>query len=229
MYLDKTLKIKNLMNIRDLGGYITSSGKKTKYGMLIRSDVPYNLEEKETKEILDLGITTVIDFRTKVEINKKPCIFSNMENIEYYNFPMLGGDKMPPSEDLIAPGYFNMIEDKKTIYNIMKVIANSKDGVLYHCSAGKDRTGVISALILSLVGVNKEEILEDYFISWGNIKRLVDELIRKNPDFVVFENRKEYIDDFLNMLLAKYGSVRGYLMDIGLTKEEIERISRKLI
>lgn len=229
MYLDKTFQIKNMMNMRDLGGYTTSSGKKTKYGMLIRSDVPYNLDENEVKEILDLGITTVIDFRTEAEINRKPCVFSKLDNVKYYNFPMLGGDKMPASEDLIAPGYFNMIEDKETIYKIMKVIADSKNGVLYHCSAGKDRTGVISVLILSLVGVSKEEIVEDYFVSWENIKKLVDELIKKNPDFAMFENRREYIEDFFDMMVNKYGSVREYLIDIGLTIEEIDRINEKLV
>lgn len=229
MYLDKTVQFKNMMNMRDLGGYTTSSGKKTKYGMLIRSDVPHNLDENEVKEILDLGITTVIDFRTEAEINKKPCVFSSLNNIKYYNFPMLGGDKMPPSEDLIAPGYFNMIEDKSTIYKIMKVIADSKNGVLYHCSAGKDRTGVISALILSLAGVNKEEIAEDYFVSWGNMKKLIDELARKNPNFVIFENRKEYIEDFLDMMTNKYGSARGYLMEIGLSADEVNRINSKLV
>lgn len=229
MYLDKIFQFKNLMNIRDLGGYITSNGEKTRYGMLIRSDVPYCLEDNEIKEILDLGIDTVIDFRTKAELTKKTCVFSKLKNVKYHNIPMYGGDKMPESADLIAPGYFNMIEDKESIYKIMKVIAESKNGILYHCTAGKDRTGVISAVLLSLVGVSKEEIAEDYYVSWGNIKKLVDELIKKNPDFVVFENKKEYILEFLDMMTKKYGSARGYLLNIGLSEDEINKIKEKLI
>ena len=224
-----TFQIKNMMNIRDLGGHVTGDGRKTKCGNIIRSDVPYNLNVDEINSILGLGISNVIDFRTQAEIDRKPCIFANMDNVEYYNIPMYGGDKMPESEDLIAPGYFNMIEDKDTIYKIMKIIANSKGGVLYHCSAGKDRTGVISALLLSLVGVGSEEIATDYYVSWGNIKKLIDELMKKNPNFVMFENKKEYILDFLDMLENKYGSAKGYLLDIGLNEAEIDKISKKLL
>ena len=225
MYLEK---MENLMNIRDLGGHITSNGTKTKYGKIIRSDVPYNLTKEEIDKILTLNIDTVIDFRTETEIKKKPCVFSNIKNIEYYNIPMYGGDKMPESEDKIAPRYFNMIEDKASIYKIMKIISSSKNGVLYHCTAGKDRTGVISALILSLVGVSIEDIAEDYYVSWGNIKPLIDEILAKNPDFVIFENKREYIEIFLKMLYGKYESVENYLKNIGLTKEEIISIRNKL-
>lgn len=225
MYLEK---IENLMNIRDLGGHITFNGTKTKYGKIIRSDVPYNLTKEEIDKVLNLNIDTVIDFRTEAEIQKKPCVFNGMENINYYNIPMYGGDKMPESAELIAPGYFKMIEDKESIYKIMKIILNSKKGVLYHCTAGKDRTGVISALILSLVGVSKEDIAEDYYISWNNIRPLIDEILEKNPDFIIFENKKEYILDFLDMLYNKYGSVDKYLRSIGLTEEEIYKIKTKL-
>ena len=228
MYAEKTYNFPSMLNIRDLGGHKSKFGL-TKYGTLIRSDAPYKLSQSEIDEFMKLGVTTVIDFRSKPEIEKKPCVLASIKNIKYYNFPMYGGDVMPASEELVAPGYFKMIEDKETIYKIMHVIAGSKGNVLYHCSAGKDRTGVISALLLSLVGVSSKEIAEDYYVSWGNIKRLIDELLEKNQNMKMLENRKEYIEDFLQMFNDKYGTVDKYLAKIGLDSNEIEKIKVKLI
>lgn len=228
MYAEKTYNFPSMLNIRDLGGHKSKFGL-TKYGTLIRSDAPYKLSQSEIDEFMKLGVTTVIDFRSKPEIERKPCVLAKLKNIDYYNIPMYGGDVMPASEELVAPGYFKMIEDKETIHKIMHVIAGSKGNVLYHCSAGKDRTGVISALLLSLVGVSPKEIAEDYFVSWGNIKQLIEELLEKNPDMKMLENRKEYIEDFLKMLSNKYGTVDEYLAKIGLNSEEIDIIRKKLI
>lgn len=228
MYAEKTYNFPSMLNIRDLGGHKSKFGL-TKYGTLIRSDAPYKLSQSEIDEFMKLGVTTVIDFRSKQEIEQKPCAFAKIDGVEYYNIPMYGGNVMPPSEELVAPGYFKMIEDKETIYKIMRVIASSKGNVLYHCSAGKDRTGVISALLLALVGVSSKEIAEDYYVSWGNIKQLIDELLEKNPNMKMLENRKEYIEDFLQMLNNKYGTANEYLMGLGLKSCEIQKIKNKLI
>lgn len=228
MYAEKTYNFPSMLNIRDLGGHKSKFGL-TRYGTLIRSDAPYKLSQNEIDEFMKLGVTTVIDFRSKPEIEQKPCVLAKIDGVKYYNIPMYGGNVMPPSEELVAPGYFKMIEDKETIYKIMHVIATSKGNVLYHCSAGKDRTGVISALLLTLVGVSSKEIAEDYYVSWENIKQLIDELLEKNPNMRMLENRREYIEDFLQMLNNKYGTANEYLMKIGLTNKEIEKIKAKLV
>jgi len=115
----------------------------------------------------------------------------------------------------------------------MKIIADTKEdeGVLYHCTAGKDRTGVISAILLSLVGASQCDILADYQISYAYTIKLIRQLCKENPDFPAYivEPRIEYMEKFLELFNEKYGSSEKYLLEIGLTDLEIEKLKKKLL
>ena len=113
----------------------------------------------------------------------------------------------------------------------MKVFANSEGGVLYYCTAGKDRTGVISALLLLLAGASKSDILADYEISQEylcNILKLICEN-NKDIDINIVTPKAEHMEKFLDMFHKKYNTIEEYLFQIGLSNDEIANLKNKLI
>ncbi len=113
----------------------------------------------------------------------------------------------------------------------MRVFVKAKGGVFYHCTAGKDRTGVISALLLLLSGVCKTDILDDYQISQAYLGSMIQQFCKKNSDVDVniITPKTEYMDEFLNMFEQKYSTVEEYFSQIGLSDSEVLQLKTKLI
>lgn len=170
------IKLKNIKNMRDLGNYPTKSGGYTKNGTFYRSDLPKNMDDEEIKKILKLNISTVIDLRTEEEVNRKPNSL-NIKNIDYYNVSLLG-DKCPEFEKDIPIGYMNILSNNETMRKTFKIILNAKGSVLFNCTAGKDRTGMVAMLLLKLADVYDEDILVDYQISYTYLKEDIRKCIR---------------------------------------------------
>lgn len=114
---------------------------------------------------------------------------------------------------------------------VFTTIANAPEGVLFHCTAGKDRSGVVSAILLALAGVADEDIIYDYTISRELNKERLEAFLAAHPEIdreVVLANEKT-MDRFLQMLREKHGSIEEYLLDMGLTEDEIQKLKNKLI
>lgn len=124
-----------------------------------------------------------------------------------------------------------MVDEQKTILNTMRVFAKAKGGVLYHCTAGKDRTGVISALLLLLAGVSKADILADYQISRLCLGSMLQQFCKsnKNFDINIITPKIEYMEKILDMFQQKYNSAEEYFSQIGLSASEIMKLKKKLI
>lgn len=143
---------------------------------------------------------------------------------------MYGDGYIPESIEEVPISYFNMVDEQKTILNIMRVFVKAKGGVLYHCAAGKDRTGVISALLLLLAGVSKTDIVADYQISRIYLDYILQQFSkRKNVDINIITPKIEYMDKFLDMFQKKYNSVEEYYSKIGLSDSEIMLLKKKLV
>lgn len=115
--------------------------------------------------------------------------------------------------------------------DVFETIANAPEGVLFHCTAGKDRTGVVSAILLALVGVSDEDIVYDYAISREFNKLRLEAFLKEHPEIdreIVLANEKS-MHSFLKMLRRKHNSVEQYLLDIGITGDEIQRLKNKLV
>lgn len=228
-------------NTRDLGGYPTYEGKYTKYNNLIRSDVPLKLDDNDIKLLLDLKITTVIDIReTHVSKRSPNCLIEN-SLFSCFNFPLESNFGCVKTENEYINILINIASEKEVMSQIMKTISNAKDGIFFHCKEGKDRTGIISALLLSLVGVVKEDILADYQVSSSyfidyikiikdNEKTMANQMGfgDKLPEFILY-TKAEYMDKFLILFNEKFISVENYMKFLGLTNEDIFKIKSKLI
>lgn len=227
----RRLMLSKTMNTRDLGGYPTINGKTTCYRKFVRSDVPFEVSSEDIEMLLSNNINTVIDLRNDDEVLRKPCALKNNDRFEYYHYKIYGDGRIPTSEKDVPISYFEMIDDKNLMLPIMKTLSSAKDGVLYHCTAGKDRTGVISALLLSLAGVPKVDILADYQISHAYLDVMLREFCRNNIDIpaYIITPKIGYMEAFLDLFYQKYHSVEEYLLCIGLDNNDILHLKQKLI
>lgn len=146
----------------------------------IRSDAPLNLTREEIQWLLDNNITTLVDLRSEQELKRKPCPLQKMEEFTYYHLPVTGGEKIPKSREQLYESYQGMIDGQMEL--ILDTILNAVSNVMYFCTAGKDRTGVVSALLLKRLGVPENIILEDYMESKENLIDMLTAYAEKNPE-----------------------------------------------
>lgn len=224
----KRLFINELGNMRDLGGYTTSNGNITKYNRFIRSDYPL-LSNDSIKKLSDMGITTIIDLRNKDEITRRKNPLNN-SNFKYYNID-IASRYAPLKEEDVSLGYIKILEDYDNIRDIFKIIASSKGGVLYNCTAGKDRTGIISMLLLLIGKVPTSDVIVDYEVSYTFLRNKIRRLHMNNPELPAFlgNSKLEYMEDILQKFYDRYYSVENYMNKIGISERELELIRNKLL
>lgn len=222
--------LSNTLNTRDLGGYPTKCGGATSYKVFLRSDLPYDVSAEDVDLLLTNKITTIVDLRSDDEVQRKPCALKDNKDFKYYHSKLFGDGYLPKSTEEVPISYFKIVEEQNTILNTMKVLAKSNDGVLYHCTAGKDRTGVITALLLLLAGVSKADILYDYETSKLYLYSMLQEFCKGNSvDINIITPKREYMERFLELFHEKYNSVEEYFHLIGLSSDEIIELKGKLI
>lgn len=162
----------------------------------IRSDVPDHLSEEEIEWLIDNNVRTIVDLRTQDEIRKRHCSLKNMGAFDYVNMPVTGGNAVPSSPEGVVKSYIHMVDDN--MREIIRYIESSDGKVLYFCNAGKDRTGVVSALLLLRLGIDEKIIVDDYMKSADNLKEMLNDYADKNPllDISVITPHKSYIEGF---------------------------------
>ena len=219
------------LNSRDIGGVKSPLGK-TKHRVVIRTDALRYLSEEDKLFLLSNNIKTQIDLRTESVVKRIPSSLANDRRFNYYNFPLVEGSmKSLEENDSVSSLYLRMIENKEVFYNVFKTFINVEGGVLINCTAGKDRTGIVVYMMLSLLDVEFKIILEDYVSSDSYIKEnlpKVREVIKDFPKFLG-DAKEEYLIEFHKEFIKKYQDVKSYLLHCGLTKVDIENIKRKLL
>lgn len=220
-----------MMNTRDLGGYKTSSGKKTKLGRFIRSDAPLYLGEEGKASLAKLGITTVIDLRTEEIANRYISVLKDDPRFQYFNFPITEGSAAYSKNDDESPfTYMKMLDHPDCIKQIILTMIQSKGGVFFNCTAGKDRTGIVAFLLLDLAGVSRNDILDDYVVSGSFIDERIPIIRALHPSFpsTMGFSKREYLTEFYELFDNAYGSAEGYLLKAGLTPEQLQILKNKL-
>ena len=152
-YLENSIE-----NMRDIGGYKSSLGNRVKLGRLIRSNLPRDLSNNDISILNKMGINTVIDLRSQEEIRTKKSVFENNKNFIVYHIGIDEGKDIPATEKLVPKSYMDMLNLQEKIKKIFDILGDNEK-VLYFCNAGKDRTGVVTALILKLLHVKEEDII----------------------------------------------------------------------
>ncbi len=222
----------SIENMRDIGGY-SINGKKIPYGKIIRSNLPDKMTKADLDSLEKMKIDSIIDLRTKEEIQKQESSFQNNSCFHVFNYEVKGKGTVPKSQEEVPISYMEMLEGKDTMYRIFKLLAEQDDkGILYFCTAGKDRTGVVTALILMTLGASRKDIIDDYVLSnkyLDTFLKQVDENSSNQKVLDIITPKTEYMEQFLNYFDEKYHSIDNYLNEIGITKEDIQTIQNKYL
>ncbi len=227
------LPLEGTQNTRDLGGYPTKDNKVTRFHVFVRSDSLKNITDRDNDFLKDYGITEIIDFRGKTDIQS---IFVSDDNIDknYFNFHYIplsnigmekyANDEQDKEDFNYGIGYTYLLDNKIKIKEVFEILADSKGGVLFHCSAGKDRTGVISALVMGLCNIDIKDIIANYQVT---DTYLADSDVIKTYSDRVQKSSPEYIKKFVENLLNKYGSFENYLLSCNISMDRLEKIKEK--
>lgn len=247
----RRLNLKKLYNARDLGGYPTLDGGVTRFGVFVRSEAPVELPEEDVKALLDYGITASMDFRGKGERSSRPSDLR--EILPYYEKPLFNEAAMSRGEarKMIkmdwGEQYVGMAESAREWAKEVLAIAAENPGVLlYHCTTGKDRTGLLSCYLLSIAGVDRTDIAADYCVSSIYLEPVYEKmrsgrmaLIPKQEDGkppvmpkfdnAFFETPASAMLNLIDYLRKTYGGVVEYLREIGVQEETMNRIREKFV
>lgn len=176
-------------NFRDIGGYMNGEGRLVAWNRLYRSDGLSALSERDEALFRALDIRTIVDLRGSAERDMLPD--SIPEGVEYFHCPMMreaGADKASALSDFarsLVVGYKSMVTDDAALAGaaVNAVIDGLEKGaVVFHCSAGKDRTGVLAAILLLLLGVGEEDIIADYQVSHTYNEKGINAVIVRSPE-----------------------------------------------
>ncbi len=243
MAVIRRIPFKHINNFRDIGGYATKDGMAVKWRRLYRCDSLANLRTDEWSMLERLNIRTVIDLRSKAEIKKNP---DNLpKNIRYYHCPLQEEaiNSKQKSDDLqsakkafelsMSAAYVSILYDNPKLLTaaVMTVCDTLKRGnVVFHCTAGKDRTGVLSAVILTLLGVRRNDIIADYEISHTLNQKFNKIILKQMPEvkkkMYMLESNPEDMRIFLDEL--KKVNIERYLLENGGMKDRINYLLEEL-
>ena len=225
----------NIVNCRDLGGYECPRGV-TAPGRAVRCGIPKNPAPSDIEMLKALGIKTVFDLRGEKEAAAAPSYFESDAYFAYYGIPLLEAN--PSLNDTRLPiwkMYAMSLDGFRDGYRELFIrIGECEAPFLYHCFLGKDRTGIVTALLLGAAGADREAIIADYCLSYEYLRPFIEREIAGNTgliweqDVSRLESRREYIEETLEYIDGEYGGINGYLLSAGLTREEIEKAAGKL-
>jgi protein-tyrosine phosphatase len=243
--MERLIRVRGAYNIRDLGGYGRSDGGATAWRAILRADGLHLLDDASVDLLVEEGVRLVIDLRGEGELRVEPNPFAAHGLIRYENVPLF--DALAPIAVVAAEngGVFDMAGRYRQaidhcggrIARVLGSIADAPEGiVLFHCTAGKDRTGIIAALLLWAAGVDRDTITADYALTGtiapdliaalrarslarGVAPALVDQFLTSHP---------ETMRTMLDHVQSVYGGIDPYLAAIGLEGGTVARLRARL-
>lgn len=247
----RRLPLRKLYNCRDLGGYPTETGKSTRFGVFLRSEAPCGLDREDLEFLLDYGVTGTADLRSEGERVARPNELAGRAS--YYPLALLHraavyGDDSQSAEDFDwGKQYRRMAEDNPNFFRQMLPICLKEPGaLLFHCTTGKDRTGLLSCVLLSIAGVAKEDIAADYCVSQLYLEPVYERMRQGTLKLGVqsgggptripdggserfFATPAQAMLDLIDGLERDYGGVVGFVRSCGVEEEVILALRRKLV
>ena len=242
----RNLTVEGSYNVRDLGGYPTEDGQCTRWNIFIRAGNLSDVSPEGCQYLNDYGVKTIIDLRDEWEVQSFPNVLAQAEHIQYVNLPLIGNHLSQDESWKAASNQYSQLHELYVYYlehcqtqvaAIIGAVAESTTGTLFHCYAGKDRTGLIAALILGAVGVTAEVIADDYALTSQQITPLIERLrvnaAEHGRNMQHFERDMASVPqtmlDTLDHLNRRYGGVKDYLAACGVTDQQLVRLRERFV
>ena len=252
------IELEGAVNVRDVGGLPTVDGGETVYGRVLRSE---NLQELTAVDIVrlvdEIGVTTIVDLRSTRELmTEGPAPLDSVDGVQHAHHPVLKEfldasdtvaaallltaqqeDRERYPDDLMCGHYLGYLENRpEEVVGALRSIIAAPRAAVVHCAAGKDRTGVVVALALTIAGVEREVIVADYVATNDRIEAIVERLSRSkmyggdvnSRPVRAHEARAETMQAFLEQLDTRYGGLPSWLAEQGFTADEIGQLRAKL-
>jgi protein-tyrosine phosphatase len=250
--MKRLIDLEGCLNFRDLGGYPTADGRRVRWRRVFRSDALHLLTAADVERLQDeLRLREVVDLRSSAERRADPRrpLEEISPPIRAHHAPLFDGEassSSPGADDrraeiemrTLADRYVALAEyAKPAIARVVTLIADSEGPCVYHCAAGKDRTGVISAVLLGVLGVREDLIVADYAATQENLDAIVDRLLSTAgyqtmlsalpPDTMHAE--PDTMIEMLARLRERYGSLRDYALDAGVPASSLAQLADCLL
>ncbi len=244
---ERLIALEGAFNFRDLGGYPTASGQVTRWGTLFRSDTLHELTTGDVRRLREMGLATVIDLRTPRELAKTGRGPLEPEAIGYRHLSVIGegpsgggGEAMaaPEGDDLSARYLWYLDVGASALVEALTLLGQpARYPLVFHCAAGKDRTGVLAALVLDLLGVAPELIVADYLLTAERMELILDRY-RRDPGFEArmadvppsrFMVQSSTMVRFLAVLHGQLGGAEGWAATAGLAPDAIDQMRNLLL
>lgn len=267
----RILEIEGVINFRDLGGYQSADGRTVSWGKVYRSAQLDRMSEQGAKDMAALGIKTVVDLRFSEETQRYPTMRTAVPEAEIFSWQdEFEGNSNEKSESIkrswkqslesndpaqvreaMRVNYPQKLYSHQAIYKKMLMrLSDRHTPLVFHCAAGKDRTGVAAALILSLLGVSNEVIIDDYLVTQGATESLLKSFHaggatgpQGNSDFQhklasypralvqpVFDADLSYISTLMDYVNQQYGGFNQYASQIlNFDSSDVERLKHGLL
>ena len=240
-YSERHYPFEGCFNFRDIGGYLNQDGRRVKKGLYFRAGRQDRMTDKDLAQLLDLNISTQIDLRKQEEVldqGRGPLEAMGANYINISVIPEGGSDtlnKLVGDTGISGKRYLGYLEFGPTSWlRLFGILAEESNlPVLLHCTAGKDRTGVSTAFLLSILGVSRDIIEADYLLTNLDTERQAD-FIETTVGYPEGYDREKMITiagvpqdamkDFLDGVESKWGSVVEYLEKIGITLDQMNKI-----
>ncbi|MBD7911663.1 MULTISPECIES: tyrosine-protein phosphatase [Clostridium] len=251
------LPFEGIHHFRDIGGYKSEDGRRVKWNTFYRSDKLSSLTASDIRYIKNLNIKTILDFRSLREVRESPDIA--IKGIEYINLSAMSVmDKIEDDfdmmsifsndiaseeiEKILVKGYSSMCFNNPAFRELVYCLENEKRlPIVFHCSAGKDRTGFAAALILSILGVPEETIMDDYLKTNFYRKEINKKIISKIQERIINKDRikllkymlevkRELLEASFESIRNRYGNIDNYLeKEYGLTRKKRKELKNRLL
>jgi protein-tyrosine phosphatase len=242
----RSIVFRSLANFRDLGGLPTGNGHVIRRGCLFRSASLHMATDHAAAQLDRLGIVSVLDLRTDHERERWPA-HGAWTPRSVSHVPMLHKtwdrndlDDYPDAGQFLASRYFNMLTDATVeIANAIHLIADAPTSpAVFHCSAGKDRTGVLAAIVLGLLGVDDDSIADDYELTAAampDVRRLfvdsepTDASAMVNQPAAFLAVPRDAMTMLLQRVRAEWGSMVGYVHSIGVDRDVVAGLRNHMV
>lgn len=252
----RLVPLEGSFNFRDLGGYPGRDGRTTRWGRLYRADALHDLSVEDVGQLRGLGLRTVVDLRTERELARTGRGPLEPEDIAFHHLAVVKegmrsdgtSDRSAEGEAVAAPApagddlaerYLWYLDvGRGSLVEVLTLLGGDEHyPLVFHCAAGKDRTGVLAALVLELLGVDSQVIVADYVITADRLRFIMERWL-DDPQFAErmakvpasrFSVEAGTMESFLSQLHDRYGGARNWALEAGVPADALDRMGDLLL